>query len=214
MASPHGSKFRLVIYDRLIGRFRWPTFLLAALLLGLWFANRRGLIPWPAPPGDAFLLSGGLVALACALFVWVGPVTSYVQPRKDHLRLQTPIYRVMISYRRVLGTRPVDLTKLYPPASLRSSQRRLIQPLFGKTAIVVDVQELPVPRLVMRLFLNRFFFSPDHTGLVLLVDQWMELSKQLSTRLDTHRTGRQARLDERLATAVVAPSAHPKNKGR
>jgi hypothetical protein len=214
MARPHGSKFRLVIYDRLIGRYRWPTFLLTAALLGPWFAKQQGLIDWPAPQHEAFILSGGLVALACALFVWVGPVTSYVQPRKDHLRLQTPIYRVVISYRRVLGTRPVDLTKLYPPSSLRPSQRRLIQPLFGRTAIVVDVQDLPVPKLVMRLFLNRFFFPPDHIGLVLLVDKWSELSQQLSTRIDSYRAGRQARFDERLATAIVNPSRNPKEKGK
>jgi len=214
MASPHGSKFRLVIYDRLIGRFRWPTFLLTAMLLGPWYARLNGLIAWPPPPGDSFLLSGGLVALACALFVWVGPVTSYVQPRKDHLRLQTPIYRVVISYRRVLGARLVDLAKLYPPSSLRRSQRRLIQPHIGKKAVVVDVQELPVPRLVMRLFLNRYFFTPDRTGLVLLVDKWIDLSTQLSTRLDTYRAGRQARLDERLATAIIDRAVGPKNKPR
>jgi len=191
------------MYDRIIGRYRWPSLLLTFMLLGLWYAVSEQMVEWPRPPADRFLLAGGLVALAYALFAWVGPVTSYVQPRKDHVRLQTPIYRIKISYRRVMNTRTIELGRLFPPSSLSRGQRRLLGPLAGRTGVVLDLDELPIRRIVMRLFLNRFFFPPDSTGLVLVVDKWLELSKQLSGRIEVFRSARQARTRERLAQAII-----------
>ena len=188
-----GDRFPLLLYRRAATRHRRTALALAVMLLGLWLLVSRGLTTWPRPPADAWLLAGGFVSLAYWLFTLLGPGLAYVQPRQDHLRLQTPIYRLKISYRRLRATRPVDLARTYPPSSLPSADRSLLAPFFGRTALGIDLDELPLPRGLLRLFLSRFFFAPDQIGLLVIVDDWMALSQQLGVRVDSWRQARQER---------------------
>jgi hypothetical protein len=182
-----GDRYPLLLYKRMMDRYRPPSFLLAFLLLGLWYPASRAMLPWPRPPADAWLLSGGLVSLAFWVFARIGPRWAYVQPREDHLRVQTPIYRLKVSYRRIENTRPIDFARMFPPSTLRRKDRRLLEPFFSATAVGVDVYAWPIRPGILRLFLNPFFLATDRPGLVLLVEEWMGLSNQLSSKIDTWR---------------------------
>lgn len=188
-----GDRFPLLLYRRAVTRYQRSSLALAVLLLALWFIVSRGLTDWPRPPADAFLLSGGIVSAAYWLFTLLSPALAYAQPRQDHLRLQTPIYRLKVSYRRIQATRPVDLARAFPPSSLRPADRTLLAPFFGRTAVGIDLTELPLSRRLLGLFLHRFFFAPDQTGLLLIVEDWMALSQQLGVRVDAWRQARQDR---------------------
>jgi hypothetical protein len=177
----------------MVGRYRTPTFLLSVLLLGLWYPVSAGWLIWPRPPNDAWLLAGGMVSLAVYLIVLVTPSLAYVQPRRDHLRIQTPLYRLKISYRRIQNSRPVDFARMFPPSSLRRGDRKLLAPFFGTTALGIDLRGLPLSRLALRLFFSRYLFAPDQTGLVLVVRDWMALSRQISTIGEKARATGQAR---------------------
>jgi hypothetical protein len=186
-----GDRFPLLLYRRAVTRQRWTALFLAVLLLILWFVVSRGLVDWPRPPADAFLLAGGIVSAAYGLFTLIAPIFAYAQARQDHLRIQTPIYRLKVSYRRIQATRPVDLVRAFPPSSLKSSDRTLLAPFFGRTAVGIDLTELPLPRGLLGLFLHRLFFAPDQTGLLLVVEDWMAFSQQLNVRVDSWRQARQ-----------------------
>jgi hypothetical protein len=188
-----GDRFPLLLYRRAVTRHQRRALALALLLLTLWALVSREVVDWPRPPADAWLLSGGVVALAYWFFTLLGPGLAYAQPQRDHLRVQTPIYRLKVSYRRIQATRPVDLTRAFPPSSLRGADRSLLAPLYGRTAVGVDLTELPLPAGLLRLFFSRLFFAPDMTGLLLIVDDWMGFSHQLTARLDAWRQARQER---------------------
>jgi hypothetical protein len=47
--------------------------------------------------------------------------------------------------------------------------------------------------LALRLFFSRYLFAPDQTGLVLVVRDWMALSRQISTIGEKARATGQAR---------------------
>jgi len=188
-----GDRFPLLLYHQAIRAPRRAAALLAVLLLGLWYPVSMRWLAWPQPPADRWLLAGGLVSLAFALFAAFSPRLAYVQPMRDHLRLSTPIARVVVSYRRIEATRPVDVAKAFPRTLLRRSERRLLAPFARKTALGVDLYALPVRPLLIRLFFHRLMLSPDKTGFVLIVPDWIELSRQLSGRLDAWRTAQQSR---------------------
>lgn len=198
-----GDRFPLLLYHYAVSRYRRPAMLLALLLLGLWFPVNLDLLPWPKPPADSWLLAGGLVSTAFWLFALVGPRMAYVQPRENHLRLQTPIYRLKVSYRRILNTRAVELVKLLPPRSLTRGKRRLLTPFYDHTALGVDLEGYPLHPLLMRLFLHDLFFAPDRPGLVLIVGDWMRLSNQLSDRLQAWRDSRRERTSRSDAAAIL-----------
>jgi hypothetical protein len=127
------------------------------------------------------------------LIVLVTPSFAYVQPRPDHLRVQTPLYRLKVSYRRIQNVRPIEFGRMFPPASLSRGERRLLAPFFGTTAVGVDLHGLPLARLALRLFFSRFLFATDQPGLVLLVEDWMALSRQLNAIAERWRASGQAR---------------------
>ena len=185
------DRFRLLLYERRLKRYRQPTITLALLLLGLWYPVSINYLDWPPPAAAPWLMAGGLVSLAFWLFTLLGPRLAYAQPREDHLRLQTPIYRLKISYRRIHNTRPIDFAKMFPPSMVRRGERWLLRPFFGATALGIDVQGWPLRPTVLRIFFNRFFFAVDQPSFVLLVENWMALSNQLSSHMDawegTHR---------------------------
>ncbi|MEX0787804.1 MAG: hypothetical protein WD906_08750 [Anaerolineales bacterium] len=191
MPSRETGRFPLILYERVLSRNRGPATLLAILLLGLWYPVSAGWLEWPKPPADGWLLAGGFVSLAYALFSWIGPNLAFVKVAGDHLRIQTPIYRLKISYRRIASTRPVDFARMFPPASLSRGLRRQAQPYYGRTALGVNLNGFPLPPWLLRWFLHPFFFAADQVGLVLLVDDWMGLSGMVSAKSDAWRTGQQ-----------------------
>jgi hypothetical protein len=188
-----GDRFPLLLYQEAMRTPRRAATLLAVLLLGLWAPASMRLIAWPQPPDDRWLLAGGLVSLAFALFAAFSPRLAYVQPMRDHLRLSTPIARVAVSYRRIEATRPVDVARAFARPLLRRGERRLLAPFAGKTALGVDLYALPVRPFLLRLFFHRLMLSQDKTGFVFIVPDWIELSRQLSSRLDVWRISQQSR---------------------
>jgi hypothetical protein len=188
-----GDRFPLLLYRRAIGRYRTPTFLLAALLLGLWYPVNVGWLIWPQPPDATWLLVGGTASLVVYLIVLIAPSMAYIQARSDHLRVQTPLYGLKISYRRIQNSRPVDLARMWPPSTLSRGQRNLLAPFFRMTALGLDLRGLPLSGLARRLFFSRFLFAPDQTGLVLIVRDWMALSRQIATIGEKARAAAQPR---------------------
>lgn len=186
-----GDRFPLLLYRTAVARYRVPPFLLALLLLGLWVPVSQGRLAWPQASAGPWLFAGGSVAGLFWLFTLVAPGWAYVQPRTDHLRLRTPIYRLNIPYRRVLNTRSVLVAKAFPPREIRRAHRKLVEPFLGHIALGLDLRSFPVAPTVLRLFLHPLFMAPDRTGLILIVDDWMKLSEQISDRMQTDRSDRQ-----------------------
>lgn len=183
-----GRRYRLRLYQGMMARYRNPALLLAILLLALWIMLRNGWVSWPSASSAPWALAGGLVSAAYAVFAWVGPLTSYVQPRHNHVRIQTPIYRLNVSYRRLVNVRPVDFTKTFPPNLQPRRDRKVLRQFSGRTAVGIDMHAWPFRRWVLKLFLSRYNLAPDRPGLIFLADDWIQLSNQLTAHVDAHRT--------------------------
>ncbi len=183
-----GSRFRLRLYDRMMSRYRRPALVLGILLLALWIMLLTDIVSWPSRENAPWLLAGGLVSAAYAFFAWIGPLTSYVQARHDHLRVQTPIYRLNISYRRVHSVRPVDFTKTFPPNLQPRRDRKVLRAFSGSTAVGIDLRAWPLRRWILRLFLSRYNLAPDRPGLIFLAQDWIQLSNEIAAQIDEHRT--------------------------
>jgi hypothetical protein len=210
-----GKRYALLLYQRAAGRHRRPALLIALLLLLLWVLVDRGWVNWPDASKAPWLLAGGAVALLYWLLTVMAPRFAYAQPREDHLRLRTPLYRLQISYRRLLSTRPINLTKAFPPSTLRRAERNLLGPFMHQPALGIDLRAFPIKPWLLRLFFHRFFFIPEETGFILIVDDWMKLSEQLSDRLERWRgqevvNGRQASYSD--AARILAADPPPEDK--
>lgn len=176
-----GNRHTILLYKRVMDRMWTATLLLGILLLGLWGWG------WFSPAvlieaqNSFWLLAGSGMLLGFTLFAFFGRNMAYVQARPNHLRLVTPFLRTNISYKRMRSVHPANFQQLYPPSEASWAERRLLEPFYGKTAVVIDLNDYPLPPFFLRFFLAPQMFSKSNKGLVLLVPDWMAFSTEIDT---------------------------------
>lgn len=176
-----GTRYPLLLYQRVMSRLWPPTLVLGLILLLIW-----GWEWWYGTPllrygSSVWLAVAGLVVLAFSLFSFFGRRMAYVQPRADHLRLVTPFLRINISYRRVRNSHPVVFQQIFPPKDASWAQRQLLEPFYGKTAVVIELTAYPISPVLLRFFLAPQMFSPEFKGFVILVPDWMAFSTEMDS---------------------------------
>ena len=178
-----GKRYPLVIYTRMIDRW-WPALFflgLALLALDWWLYQdvyRRLTEPW------RWEILGGVsaVVVLISLIMLVLRKSAFVQPSSDHLLVATPFLRMKISYRRIRRATSANLAVLFPPRSLRGLKKEILAPLFKLTAVVIELNALPMPISTLRRFLSPFFFKDNTPHLVILVQDWMAFSAELESQ--------------------------------
>jgi hypothetical protein len=177
-----GKRYPLVIYTRMIDRW-WPALFLMGLglmAIGWYYYNdlyERLTAAWKWE-----LLAGvGGAVVIISLIMCAMRKSAYVQPRNDYLMLATPFLRMKISYTRIRRATSASLSVLFPPKSLKGMKKEILYPLFKLTAVVVELNALPMPASTLRFFLSPFFFKDNTPHLVILVDDWMSFSTELES---------------------------------
>ena len=178
-----GKRYPLLLYTRMLDRW-WPALLLIGLgTLALACPSYSDVYVRLTEPRRWMTLAGvGGLLVTCSLVMLLLRSSAHVQAFSDHLRLVTPFLRLSISYRRVLRVNTAALSTLFPPRGLRGLKRDILEPLFGQTALVIDLKALPMPRALLKLFLSPFFFKDSTPHIVILVKDWMGFSTELESK--------------------------------
>ncbi len=177
-----GKKYPLVLYTRMMDRW-WPPLFLTGLALGAlaWWIYTDLFTRLTAPWKWMVLTGAGGLCIFAALLMLVLRRSAYVRPYGDHLLVATPFLRMKISYRRIRGTRTATMATLFPMARMGSLRRDTISPLLAMTAVILELNALPMPRSALRLFLSPFFFIDQTPHIVLLVKKWMAFSTEMDS---------------------------------
>jgi len=169
---PKRGRRHLLLYQRRFNEMVfWPTVLIAALSVTL--------IIWGAPEFRAYLSVTLFGSGAILVLTFFFRLRAYVQCRTSELWVQLPFFHLEIPYRSIRSTRPTDLYRLFFPEQQRWTQRRFLMPIFGRTVVVVELEELPAPRRSLRLWMTKYMLSPETEGLVLVVRDWIGLRTEL-----------------------------------
>jgi hypothetical protein len=182
-----GRRQALLLYERMMDRLWRVTLPLGLLMLAWWYWGGRIFFALLEPPIDIITLCCALALIFISFFFIVTRRMSYVQARQDHLRLVTPFINLKISYQRVRSLHPVNFVQLFPIKEASWSQRRFLEPFYGKTALALELTKLPMSRGFLSLFFGPQTFLPTTVGFVLLVDDWMELSTDIDSRIGKWR---------------------------
>lgn len=172
----HGDRFPLLVYAPLGRRWIILGLLLAVASFVLWLLAPRCL-------GCGLLRHLALFPVLTGLVIFVYGLAACriatVQCFRTALRIQTPIYPLTISYKRIAGTRPMQVSKLFDPETDKHARRNWPLRYWGLTALLVEMKSFPMSERWLRLWLDRYLFWPQGTGFVLMVEDWIGLSQQL-----------------------------------
>lgn len=192
-----GERFRLVIYERMWQRWAFPCILIIPASVALW---------WFAPLLSithvlyrALALVPALIALILLVFIFLARRTAWVQCRPNHLRIQTPIYPLIVSYGRIKEVLPKSFSQVFNPAKEKAARRSWLRPYWGQTALVVRVSKYPVRKAWLRLWFSAYLLSPDTPGFVFLVEDWMGISRQIDDFSTAWEARRAKKRQERVA---------------
>lgn len=176
-----GNHYPLMFYRRTMDRM-WKLTLALAIVLGL-----AGSFALTRPTkilgihSDIWLIATALLSLVITIFAFVARYFAYIQPLPNSLKIVTPFLRFQVSYRRMRSARPLLVQQIFPKKEASWAQQSFLEPFYGKTALIIDLKGYPLNPVLLHLFLPREMFSPQSTGLVLVVPDWMEFSTELDS---------------------------------
>lgn len=158
----------------------WPSvfWLGVGLLVLAWVQGRWG--TYRESEWYALVLIGVFVLLS-ALIMFLFRKAAYVRLYSNRMLLATPFLRLDISYKRIRRASPGQMASLFPVKKMSNRTLTMMEPLLKQTAIVVELNALPMSQSVLRFFLSPYFFKDTTPHLVLLFDDWMAFSTQLES---------------------------------
>ncbi len=185
-AKTKATRFPLLIYQRYhqVQRGRSVMWLIVGIVLAV-VAALFGLLGPDLVSGDVWLLFWAGIVIAIFglirfLFTLVLSRIPFVQCTPRTVKIQTPFMPVVFSYKRIENTRPNNIHDVFPPQKQKGERKKMLETLWGETAVVVDLKGYPVSKSLLRTMLGPYLLTPKGTGFVFLVKDWMALSRQLA----------------------------------
>ncbi|HLV44193.1 MAG TPA: hypothetical protein VKY39_04515 [Aggregatilineales bacterium] len=106
---------------------------------------------------------------------------SFVEARRNALRVRAGLLPLNISYARVRQLRLGQVSGQLPPDRLRNRDYALLEPLLPLACTVIDLKSWP--REPIRRLWDKFLFTPDRKSLLFIVEDAMLLNQQIDSAM-------------------------------
>ncbi len=131
-----------------------------------------------------------LIALASLLLAILAAVmarSSYVEVTDRGLEIKTLFGEIFVPYSDILEVSYGVFGKIFKPAQQNWSQRMFLEPFWFEPVVVIKPRKFLYDYFSLRLLFGKYLFEPEEKGLVLLVNNPLELSTRLSSILQELR---------------------------
>lgn len=185
------KKHRLLIFDVLSRRYRWKLLILWVVLLVLGLAD----LLYRSFLGDYWYVLW--IVLPLVILFW-GYYTFFL-PRAwfivtpDHMLLQTPAGQMKISYGRLDNVTSSQMVQHFTLKKLSRRDRVLAKPHFRQTCALLEMNSMPEALEKKRNQLPAILFSTGRPGMLLLVEDWIQLSRDVEVARTNWRATRKPR---------------------
>lgn len=171
------KKHRLLIFEIMSKRMRNKLLLLFFILLGIGIYDLYKQIL-----DDAlwfyFWIVIFFVFMLWFYYAFMMPRSS-IQARPKSLRLQGPLYAINISYARIRSVTSGQMAQHYPFNDLKGSEQGVLEPLYNRTCVFIELNSYPKAFRWRRLWFPEFLFGTSRPGLLCVIDDWLSLSNEV-----------------------------------
>jgi hypothetical protein len=164
----------LLYHQRLNEQYFWPATGIVVVSAALLVWN-----PPKVAPSSLFLVAALVCCALVLALTFAFRLRAYVTCTPDAVHVRLPFYRFDVPYRDIKNVRPTELFRLYPPREQSWGQRRFLEPLFGATVLVLELDALPEHISWLRFWMTKYMISPETTGLIIAVRDWMGFRAEL-----------------------------------
>ncbi|GAB4547949.1 MAG: hypothetical protein Fur002_24410 [Anaerolineales bacterium] len=173
-----GRRYPLVVYTHMLDRWRPWIFGLGLALLALTAA-----MYFYGMEQAQWVVMGsvGVFSILASFFMALIRKSAYAQPFPQYLRIATPFLRLNISYKRFRRTTSVNMGLLFPRSAVSRAQAEVLSQLASMTAILIDLNKLPMSQTALKFFLSPLFFKDKTPHIVILVEDWMRFSSDVES---------------------------------
>jgi hypothetical protein len=169
-----GPRRPIVLHQTLNEQIFWPAILI--------FAGCLALLIWNPPEFQVYHAHLIVIAVGTGLILvltFLFRLRAYVQCLDEGLLIQLPFLRLDIPYREIKATRPDQIGRVFPAEEQRWTQRRFLRWLWGHTAVVVELKQLPRPRRWLKMWTGPYLIHPQEESLVLPTRDWIAFRAEL-----------------------------------
>ena len=197
------KKYPLLIYEDLSRYMRRRLLLLGFALLVLGLID----IFWQPVLGDFWFLLWVALAIVAALWVYYAVLMRraglFLYP--SHFVLRSPTKSVKVSYGRILSVTTTQPAQHFQLSELNRRERALVKPYHQQTCVFVSLNSFPKSLRNRRRQFLRSLFGFRERGILLIVSDWLALSRNLEDARQRWREakGLQNREDKRSLAAKI-----------
>jgi hypothetical protein len=102
-----------------------------------------------------------------------------IQARPKSLRLQGPLIGFNISYGRIYSVTSAQIGQHYPYDSLKGTEKGILEPLYSRTCVFIELKNYPSVFRWRRLWFPKFLFGTSRIGLICVIEDWIALSRDV-----------------------------------
>ncbi len=170
------NKHQLLIFEQLSRQLRTKLLLVWIFLLGLLIVNL--IVPFLGSFVIGLWITIPLVLLWWAYYAFVVP-RAWIEVKGKHLLVKLPMQEIRISYGRIDNIIATKMSEHFGFDELSGREQAILAPYFKQTCAMMKLTSAP-PKLNKKS-LPWYFFTPHDKGILLIVPNWMALSRQIET---------------------------------
>lgn len=171
------KKHRLILFEIMSKRLRNKILLLLLILLGIGIYDLIN----PILADSIWFYFWIVIGFVFVLWVYYAIMLprSSVQARPKSLRLQGPLYALNISYGRIYSATSAQMGQHYPFNDLKGSEKGVLEPLFNRTCVFIELKSFPKAYRWKHLWFPKFLFGTSREGIICVIEDWLELSRDI-----------------------------------
>ena len=176
------QRYPILVHEAAWEDIQWPAILALLACIAAFVWN-----PEPLQPIRLLWLLVAVIIVMLVFLRWRARREAYVEVREDDILIHGASVALRVPLEWIQLSRPTIVHEHIPSELLQKREMEPISHYAGHSAIVVELRQWPWPKERIAKVFGPYMLAQDTDGLLLLVDDWLSLHRQIDDAQDRWR---------------------------